>query len=69
MGDVADEVLNGDRCQECIIPFDTPGDGYPRTCRVCIPGENYTLGDCDAKLAAEFDQSRTRRRAKGARRA
>ncbi len=35
MGEMADYLINGDDCQICGVPFDTPGDGYPRTCEGC----------------------------------
>lgn len=35
MGDVADDMINGDSCQLCGVYFEEPGEGYPRTCQGC----------------------------------
>lgn len=34
MGDIAQEILKGDRCQECGVP--TEGLGFPISCRDCM---------------------------------
>jgi len=33
--DIADEVMNGDRCYGCMALFETRGDGHIRTCVAC----------------------------------
>lgn len=35
MGEMANYLINGDDCEGCGMPFDTPGDGYPRKCASC----------------------------------
>ena len=35
MGEIADDIINGDCCQYCGEYFDSEGDGYPRTCAGC----------------------------------
>ncbi len=37
MGELADYMIHGDDCHGCGMPFDTPGDGYPRLCTSCKP--------------------------------
>lgn len=39
MGEIADYLINGDDCELCGMPFDEPGDGYPRKCGGCLAGE------------------------------
>ena len=35
MGEMADYMINGDDCEQCGMPFDDAGEGYPRTCDDC----------------------------------
>jgi hypothetical protein len=39
MGEIADQLLNGDDCEGCGMPFETPGDGFPRMCAGCLREE------------------------------
>jgi len=34
MGDIADQIINGDMCEYCG-DYLGPGDGYPRLCGGC----------------------------------
>lgn len=39
MAEIADEILNGDRCSECAV-WIGDGDGIPRLCPACdLDGE------------------------------
>jgi hypothetical protein len=33
---IAEDILNGDFCQYCGQVFIDRGEGYPRTCQLCI---------------------------------
>ena len=35
MGEIADDLINGDACEVCGVYFDDPGQGYPRRCEGC----------------------------------
>lgn len=35
MGEIADQLINGDDCEACGLPFEEPGDGFPRRCAAC----------------------------------
>ena len=35
MGDVADDIINGDCCEICGVYFEDAGQGYPRRCKSC----------------------------------
>lgn len=35
MGEIADDIINGDCCQICGCYFEDEGAGYPRTCNSC----------------------------------
>jgi len=39
MGEMADLLINGDDCEVCGMPFETPGDGFPRKCDSCRDDE------------------------------
>lgn len=32
---IADDIVEGGICQECCMPFEDAGEGYPRTCSMC----------------------------------
>jgi hypothetical protein len=32
---MADYLINGDDCERCGMPFDEPGNGFPRVCTGC----------------------------------
>ncbi len=34
MGEIADQMINGECCQFCLEPFDEPA-GYPASCAGC----------------------------------
>ncbi len=34
MGEIADQIINGECCQFCLEPFDEP-TGYPVSCACC----------------------------------
>lgn len=35
MGEISDMIINGECCQVCASNFETPGRGYPFTCKEC----------------------------------
>ncbi len=43
MGEIADQLINGDDCESCGMPFEEPGDGYPRKCPACLAEERERL--------------------------
>lgn len=43
MGDAADDIINGDCCEECGEWIGN-GEGYPQKCRGCKSGENEEEG-------------------------
>ena len=38
MGEIADDIVDGVICQECLQPLDEP-TGYPVTCEECAEEE------------------------------
>lgn len=59
MGDVAELVLNGDVCEQCLEELG-PGDGMPRRCHDC--GGEYTEADARADRAAASQMRRASNR-------
>lgn len=43
MGDMADDLIDGDACQVCGCYFEDSGSGYPRTCNGCGGKDGHTL--------------------------
>ena len=35
MGEMADYMINGDDCQQCGMPLEDEGEGFPRSCTDC----------------------------------
>jgi hypothetical protein len=35
MGEYAEYRIDGSDCQDCGLPFDDPGEGFPRSCHAC----------------------------------
>lgn len=55
MGEIADDLLSGDFCQECGV-FIGDGDGFPRTCDGCKGTKKYVpIIDVDKLVATLQD--------------
>lgn len=42
MGEIADDIIEGEICQECCCPF-YEATGYPATCSDCDPNSTHIL--------------------------
>lgn len=42
MGEIADDLINGDACEICGQYFEDEGEGYPRQCEQCKKEEKQS---------------------------
>lgn len=67
MGELADQMINGEDCQQCGMPLDEDelGHGHPVTCQACLHEAREEANARRQQAMTDFDAARDLAESKG----